>query len=96
MLIDLRERRREEERKGEKHLCERETSIGCLSHAPGLEMEPAAPACSLAVNQTGNLSVYETTLQLSHMGQGVKSNFWMNKQDLFTTDDFVYAKVTSE
>ena len=30
----FRERRREGKREGEKHQCERETSIGCLSYAP--------------------------------------------------------------
>ena len=48
MLIDLREREREREQererereteKGEKYQSERETSAGCLSHAPQLGSE---------------------------------------------------------
>ena len=34
ILIDVKERRREGEREGEKHQCERETLINCLLHAP--------------------------------------------------------------
>ena len=34
MLTDFRERGSKGEKEGEKHLCERETSIGCLSHTP--------------------------------------------------------------
>ena len=34
MLIDFRGRAREGEKKGEKHWCERETSISCLSYVP--------------------------------------------------------------
>ena len=40
------ERRREEEREGEKHRCERETSIGCLSYVPQLQAEPATQESS--------------------------------------------------
>ena len=48
MLIDFRKRGREGEREGEKHRCERETSINCLSctwpeqprHVPWLGIEP--------------------------------------------------------
>ena len=40
MLIDFRERGREEEREGAKHPREGETLIGCLSHTPRPGTEP--------------------------------------------------------
>ena len=36
MTIDFRERRRE----GEKHRCEKETSVGCLLYMPQLGTKP--------------------------------------------------------
>ena len=49
MLIDFRERWRQAERKGERHLCARETSIGCLWHTPWPipETDPATQSCAL-------------------------------------------------
>ena len=42
MIIDFREQGREDEREGEKHRCERETLIGCLSYPPywGTNLQP--------------------------------------------------------
>ena len=43
MFIDFRERERERkrEREADRHQCDRETSISCLSSVPVLGMEPA-------------------------------------------------------
>ena len=64
MLIDFREEGRKGEKEREKHWCERETSIRCLSYAPvpdqdrtrNLDMHPD-------LNQTLDLSVHSTVLQ---------------------------------
>ena len=67
----FRERGREGEREGEKHRCERETYIGCLSYAPQPGTKPATQACALIENQTSDLSLCGTMPnQLSHTGQG--------------------------
>ena len=74
MLISDREGR-EGEREGEKQRCERETSIGCLSHVPWLGTEPATQACALTRNQILNLLVCgKTPNQKSHTGQGCRIN----------------------
>ena len=52
-------------REGEKHLCERETSIGCSSYMPQLGTRPATKVCALTGNRTRDLLVYGTTLQLA-------------------------------
>ena len=54
---------RERERERERHLCERETSIGCLSHAPQPEIEPTTQACAPIETQTCDLSVYRAMIQ---------------------------------
>ena len=41
----------------------RETSIGCLSHAPRPGTEPLTYVCVLSGNRTHNLSVYRMMLQ---------------------------------
>ena len=60
MLINLRERGR----KGEKHTCERETLIGCLTHTHPNWAEPAAWACALTGNQTLNLQPHHVGLSV--------------------------------
>ena len=57
VLIDLQ---REEKggREGEKHQCERETSIGCLLYGPQLWTKPATQTCALMGNRTVDLLVY--------------------------------------
>ena len=57
------ERRREGEREGEKHWCERETRISCLSHVPQQEIEPITQAYALTGNWTHILLFYEMMLQ---------------------------------
>ena len=47
MPVDFRERGKEGEKKGEKHQCEREISIGCLLHAPWLRTKLSTQACTL-------------------------------------------------
>ena len=70
-LLIFRKRGREGERKGEKHWCEREISIGHLSYAPQPWTEPATQASALAVNWTSDLSLCEVVSnQLSHTSQG--------------------------
>ena len=55
-FINSRERGKEGENKGEKHQCERETSIGCPLHVPQLGTEPrpgtkpTTQACALTRN----------------------------------------------
>ena len=49
------ERGEETEREGEKHRCETETSIDCLSYMPQPTREPATQACALTGNRTTNL-----------------------------------------
>ena len=84
-LFILGERGREGENKGEKHQCERQTSISCLSHLPWLGTGPwsTTQACALTRNRTSNLLLYRLTPnQLSCTGQshtissnGFRSNF---------------------
>ena len=70
-LFIFRERGREGEREGEKHQCERQTSISCPSHMPQPETDPATQARALTRNPTGSLSLRQTTPnQLSHTSQG--------------------------
>lgn len=63
-------RERNGEGKGEreqKHGCERETVISCLSYVPQLGIEPSTQSCAGTGNLTGNLSVHKMTdTQLSH------------------------------
>ena len=47
-------RREGREKEEEKHRCERETSIGCLSYASCVGTKPATQACALTQNQTGD------------------------------------------
>ena len=72
-LFIFRVRGREAEREREKHRCERETSIGCLSFIRALsETEPATQACALSRNWTCDLLLCGAMLnQLSHTGQGI-------------------------
>ena len=61
----------EGEREGEKHRCERETLLGCLSYTPQPGIEPATQACALTGNQAGDSLLCRTTPNpLSHTGQG--------------------------
>ena len=53
-LLIFRERGREGQKEEEKHRDGIETSFGCLSHAPQLGTEPAAQACALTGNRTGD------------------------------------------
>ena len=70
----LRERGREGEREGEKHQCEREILIGCLSDVPQLGTQPTTQACALTRNQTKDLSLRRMmSNQLIHSGQGCTS-----------------------
>ena len=87
IILDFWERGRQEG-EGEKHWCERETSIGCLSYVPWLGTEPATLACVLTWNQTDDLLVCRRTpIQLSHKGWGWKSRFL--KHQYFPNPDSV-------
>ena len=56
---------------GEKHRCERETSIGYLLYVPQPGTWPATQACALTGNQTSNPLVRGLVLNpLSHTSQG--------------------------
>ena len=81
MLIDFREKGQEGEGAGEKHQCERETSVGCLLYMPGLGNTPTSWPCALTRNRTGDFLVCGVMPnQLSHAGQG------------FTLDIFVISE----
>ena len=63
----FRERVREEERQGEKHQCERETFISCLSYASQLGTKPANQPNALTENPTSDLLLCGmTTNQNNH------------------------------
>ena len=72
ILFIFRERGREGEREGEKHLCERETSSHCLLHTPTQDLACNPGMCPDG-NQTGNLLVWRRTTPnlLSHTSQGL-------------------------
>ena len=57
LFIYFREKGKEREREGERHRCERETSIGCLLYAPIPETEPVTQVCALTGNHTSDLSL---------------------------------------
>ena len=68
-LFIFRERGSGEEREGEKHRCERETSIGCFSHTP--DLGPGRVPSALTRNGTGDLLVCRMMPNpLSHTSQG--------------------------
>ena len=68
-LLIFREKRREEERKG--NIDVRETFINCLSYVPQPGTEPTTQACALTRNQNGYISLCRTTPnQLNHTCQG--------------------------
>ena len=69
MYLFFRDRGREEERKGEKQRCERETSISCLLHVPQVGIRLATQACALIENGTSHLFAGTASSQLSHSGQ---------------------------
>ena len=58
MLIDLREKGWEGEEEGEKHQCERETSVGCLLHVSLPGIKPATQIYAQTGNETYDLLVY--------------------------------------
>ena len=62
---------RERKGEGEKHQCERETSIHCLLYAPRGGTEPSAAACALTRNRTITFWFMGwCSNQLSHTDQG--------------------------
>ena len=67
MFTDFRGKRREGER--ERHECERETCIICLSYTPPPEINPTLYVCALTGNWTHNLSVYGTLQPHEPLGQ---------------------------
>ena len=81
MCLFFREEGRAGEREAEKHQHERETSIGCLLHAPCLEIEPAPQAsatqvCALTRNQASDTLLCEMMPnQLSLTSQGKSETF---------------------
>ena len=70
ILFIFRERRREGEREGEKHLCVRETSMcGCLWQSPHLGTWPTPKARALTNRTDDILLCGVMTSQRSHDGQ---------------------------
>ena len=66
-----KDRGREGEREKEKHQCEREALISCLSYTPSSGTEPATQAGALTGNWTRDLSLCRVTSNpLSHISQG--------------------------
>ena len=73
----LREEGREGGREGEKHRCERQTSISGLSYAPQLRTEPATQALPcLGIEPVTRCCVGWRSHQLSHTSQGT---FWIDE-----------------
>ena len=69
-------REREQEREGEKHRCERETLIGCLSRMPRLGTEPITQACAQQrIEPATFLYAGQCSNQLGHSGQGLFLSF---------------------
>ena len=62
-------RGREGEREGDKHRCERETSIVCFSRTPQPETRPTTQEGAPTGNRTGDLTLFCVTPNLSHAGQ---------------------------
>ena len=80
-FIFFQRENKERERKEETHRCERETSIGCLSHAPQTRDEPATQVRVLTGNRTDDLSSHRMTCnQMNHTGQGMI--FFYHKEKL--------------
>ena len=69
MLIDFKEREGERER----HRCEKETSIGCLSYVPQPGTEPATQARALTGNRTLDLLVADNAPDSGATQQGLIS-----------------------
>ena len=70
-IFIFKEKGKEGEKEGERHQCEKETSIGCLSDAPQPVIEPTTPECALTGNQTGYLlGCGMTPTKMSHTDQG--------------------------
>ena len=70
VCLFTRERGREgKEREGEKHWCERETSITCLPYMPWW-IKPTTQVCALTGNQTSDLLICGASLNpLSHTSE---------------------------
>ena len=89
-LTDFKERRREGEREGEKHQCERETPIGCLSFALQPGTEPVTQACALTGNRTPDPLVHGTRSHWSGLeaalttGYQIKNGVWPGDGGLAT------------
>ena len=70
------ERRGKGKREGEKHQCERETSIGSLSYGPQLGTQTETQVLALTGNHTSHLSLCRMMPnQPRHAGQGLNSSF---------------------
>ena len=70
-LFNLFQRGRQEETEGEKHQCDRGTSIGCLLQAPIPGIKPTTQACALTGSRTYDQLVCRMMPnQLSHTSQG--------------------------
>ena len=71
-LFIFRGKGKEGEREGEKHWCERDSSVSCLSYAPQLGTEHPIQASALTRNQTGDLSLCRMMPnQLVHTSHGL-------------------------
>ena len=66
ILFIFRERGREGEREGEKHQCERETSIGCLLYMPP---PPNPGMCPDQESNQQPFALWDDTQTLSHTSQ---------------------------
>ena len=65
---------REGESEGEKHQCQRETWIHCLSYMPQPQTKRTTQACALTRNRTGDLSLCRMMpKELSHTSWGTEA-----------------------
>ena len=88
-IVYFRERGREGEREGEKHWCERETSIGCLLYAPDWEpnLQPRhVPWLGIELATFLSARWHQSTEphQLGHLLFLLKSYLYLKKKKLLT------------
>ena len=97
LLEGGKEGRKEGNREREKHWCERETLIGCLSYVPQLGIESTTWVWALTRNQTCELSsIGWCYKQQSHSSQGKSQSFLDDTMSTWTLVLTVREKLKTE